>query len=113
MAKCSKCSRPLLRTVTWQCLRCGGPGESEVVERLRAIVEKLPKTADGVPVVPGMVIWPPEFIEDEQGATVKIIARDNLTGDMLEHGTSLLWIGKCYSTREAAEAARRVVEGAK
>ena len=41
MAKCSKCSRPLLRTVTWQCLQCGGPGESEVVERLQALCRDL------------------------------------------------------------------------
>ncbi len=28
------------------------------IERLRAIVEKLPKTADGVPIVPGMELHP-------------------------------------------------------
>ena len=27
------------------------------INRLRAIVDKLPKTADGVPVVPGMEVW--------------------------------------------------------
>ena len=29
------------------------------VERLRAIVDKLPKTADGVTVTDGMLLWPP------------------------------------------------------
>ena len=27
------------------------------ITRLRAIVERLPKTADGVPVTPGMLVW--------------------------------------------------------
>jgi len=27
------------------------------IERLTAIIDKLPKTADGVPIVPGMIAW--------------------------------------------------------
>ena len=27
------------------------------IDRLQAIVDKLPKTADGVPITPGMTVW--------------------------------------------------------
>lgn len=57
------------------------------VERLQAIVDKLPKTADGVPVVPGMVVW-------------KSNCEPTNVGMLL--GT---WVCQCYSTHEAAEAA--------
>ena len=68
----------------------------------RDVVDKLPHTADGEPVVPGMIIWPREFIDGEEGARIKIIAVDIMTGDTLEHGTEGLRIGKCFSTRQAA-----------
>jgi len=71
---------------------------------LRAIVAKLPKTADGVPVVPGMKLWE---INKHNGGI---------------HSFTAFWIGKddfalselgrrchvscLYSTREAAEKAK-------
>ena len=69
------------------------------VERLRAVVDRLPHTADGVPVLPG--------------DTVCAV----FGGDLVEEVTLQDWRhalpgksgGKypgCYSTREAAEAAR-------
>jgi len=74
------------------------------VERLRAIVAKLPKTADGVPVVPGMKLWE---INKHNGGI---------------HSFTAFWIGKddfalselgrrchvscLYSSREAAEKAK-------
>ena len=30
---------------------------ADEIERLQAIIDKLPKTADGVPIVPGMIAW--------------------------------------------------------
>ena len=74
-------------------------------DRLQAIVDRLPKTADGVPVVPGMQIWPFFEIEDEQGAVVCLCAHDGPTGEMLVDGDTMN-VGKCYSTRDAAVAAR-------
>ena len=80
-------------------------------DRLRAIVDRLPKTADGVPIVPGMKVYPlfpiddPEFSEDDDYATCVLKLRDALTGETFEPNE---WIpGKCYSTQEAAEAARK------
>ena len=74
--------------------------------RLRAIVDKLPKTADGVPVVPGMEVWAKKNPSD---STVQsfIVCQDSVWasrfGGMSRAGAWL--ISKCYSTREAAEAA--------
>ena len=44
-------------------IHAGPPKEEEQdaepaeVERLQAVVDKLPKTVDGVPIVPGMTVW--------------------------------------------------------
>jgi hypothetical protein len=66
-------------------------------ERLKEVVEKLPKTADGVPVVPGMTIYDlrpsgctPFFVS----AVFEKASKHNMYAD-------------CYSTREAAEAAQK------
>ena len=66
-------------------------------ESLQATVEKLPKTADGVIVKHGMKVWliHPDGIDD---GTVCFHVCD-------EGGFSA--IQKCYSTREAAEAAKK------
>ena len=60
------------------------------IERLRAIVAKLPVTADGVPVVPGMSIW------TMLNGTICEVKCNTI------HGTGEYT--KCYSTCEAAEA---------
>jgi len=62
------------------------------IERLRAIVDGLPKTADGVPIYPGMTVY-------RQGAhTGKIHARvAYMKGPPMVDS---------YSTRDAAEAAK-------
>lgn len=41
-----------------------GTNDKAEIERLRAIVGKLPKTADGVPVVPGLTLHDPIWIDD-------------------------------------------------
>lgn len=80
------------------------------IERLQAIVDRLPKKADGVPIVPDRKVFPlhpiddPEFSEDDDYATCVLMLRDNLTGETFSKDE---WIpGKCYSTREAAEATK-------
>lgn len=72
----------------------------EEVEKLRGIVEKLPKTADGVPVVPGDIVYHPDgghaFLPGCVGdAPIELMVRDGR------------WttVGRCYSTPEAAQSA--------
>jgi hypothetical protein len=92
------------------------PGKEPLIEevlvdeiaRLRAIVAKLPKTADGVPVVPGSIVYRwsdmhEQLLECEvstfqrwDDAYMPAVTRGNFQ-------TNALW---CYSTREAAEKAR-------
>lgn len=69
---------------------------------LEAIVAKLPKTADGVPIAPGDTVWPRGdlFMEDEQGAEIRYSLYDKTTGDDGDLLPSYV-----YSTREAAIAA--------
>ena len=80
------------------------------IEWLRAIVDKLPKTSDGIPVVPGGDdVW---LNDPKRGprccAVVGIHWRDGKpsTVDLTFHGhPSGPWDnGKLYSTRESAEA---------
>ena len=85
--------------------------EMDKVCRLEAIVDKLPKTADGVPVVPRMVIFTPlplhtresrKIVEVEVGRVSKgtIFGREPLADGLLPYLSE-----NTYSTREAAEAA--------
>lgn len=75
---------------------------------LRKIVAKLPKTADGVPIVPGMHLYPlhplPEVDLDgtEDYAVVEMHATDPFGGDDIEPED----LSKNYSSREAAERGR-------
>ena len=88
----------------------------EEIKRLRAVVEKLPKTADGVPITPGMKLYrvfdygngnvsePHEtkpitgFNTDESGRLNSIHFENGWTM-VAEHSET-------YSTFEAAEAAK-------
>ena len=84
--------------------RLSNPGQA-LLDRLaqaEAIVEKYPKTKDGVHVVPGMTVWPRGdcFVPDEEGGIVKLVVRDSLCGDIEE-----LDFSKCSSTKEAAAKA--------
>jgi hypothetical protein len=76
------------------------------INRLAAIVEKLPDTADGVPVVPGVDkvwrIWPDGIAHPEVTVTC-----DAMCGWRVRWGE----IGTAYSTREAAEAAKAKGDG--
>lgn len=64
-------------------------------KRLRAIV---PKTADGVLASEDMQLWHPNH---GSGKVLIVAWLDEPSGDIL--GAS---VGECYSTREAAEAAK-------
>lgn len=90
------------------------------LRRLREIVERLPTTADGVPIALGMNLWLEGGMLTSEGVGVLsitdpdhrhpddypvgerwcITVRDGC-GDELT-----VWNGQCYSTREAALAAR-------
>ena len=92
-----------------QCPECKGTGVNQwaatvgEIARLKAIVDKLPKTADGVPVVPDDVVF-------HTGQTIEAgaVAIDP-DGEWLVYPqhTDKPWAVKdCYSTRAAAEAAQ-------
>jgi hypothetical protein len=72
------------------------------IERLRAIVDRLPKTADGVPMVPGLRVW----IWFVGGKITEAVHSG--TDPKQSYWGSALW---CYSTKEAAEEAKRRVSG--
>ena len=82
-------------------------------DRLAAIVERLPRTADWVPVTPGMTLHHPDDITTYGGViqvddciTTVLIAverqPDGLLGRCVEFSAA-----DCYSTRELAEAAAK------
>ena len=77
-------------------------------EALRAIVATLPKTADGVPVYAGMTAWHVQ----PSGEIVEELVVLQYSGEE-RYEVSLGFprlIGRDYSTREAAEAARKPKE---
>jgi len=63
------------------------------IDRLEAIVDKLPKTADGVPVTPGLELW---TVHSGTGLPYSITVGSVRYGGIYPD---------CYSTREAASAA--------
>ena len=74
------------------------------IEGLQAIVDKLPKTADGVPVVPGMELWHHcQYKKEVRSVTISTdysyMPSDGRSQLNIQHvGPSA-----CHSTREAAE----------
>jgi hypothetical protein len=91
------------------------------IERLQAIVDKLPKTADGVTIVPRMTVyWMYSTARSggtEQCSTsgrvryVETMAPEDYPRNMflypieVETDNGRPYLQDCYSTREAAEAA--------
>jgi len=67
-------------------------------DRLAAIVERLPKTADGVIVFHGDKVWSPHHLDhwDYNHVTFNAFGDDGATS-----------ISRCYTTREAAKAAAK------
>lgn len=96
--------------------------EKSDLAALLELVDRLPKTADGVPITPGMMVWhctehswkskgSHEFAQMVEGIGVKMprpycVGRrcwdDGCQGDS-GGGTTRDW-SECYSTREAASA---------
>lgn len=77
--------------------------QRKTIDRLQEIVDRLPKTADGVPITPWMPVW---IICSSGIASVRI---SWVSADQSRVGTNSGWSAKpsdCYSTREAAEKAR-------
>jgi NTP pyrophosphatase (non-canonical NTP hydrolase) len=69
------------------------------VEELEAIVAKLPKTADGVPIVPGMMLW-----MNEPERKTKAV-RAHWKNAPITYSDKLYWVS-FYSTEAAALAAK-------
>jgi len=73
------------------------------VEQLQAIIDKLPKTADGVPMVPGMRVWR----IGHQTALGEIVLDVSSRGVHLVGKSDLYETRALCSTKLAAEAAGR------
>jgi hypothetical protein len=120
-AVCSVCSAPAT-CIGW-CMdagvaamcddHCGHGNEDSIcypvpstraeVERLQAIVDKLPKTADGVRVVPHVdIVW--AIYNGRIGNRHWYRGDQNWVYGEFSHHT--VRVDKCYSSREAAEAAK-------
>ena len=80
-----------------------GDGLAEI-ERLRAIVDRLPTTADGVPVVPGMRLWT-SYNSGRDVSGFEVNSDGNLTCLHFRDGGFDRCVWAHYSSREAADAA--------
>lgn len=80
--------------------------ERQRSERLQAIVDRLPKTADGVPIVPGGDYWSNNDRGTFQWSVVEL---HQTAASGTFHGSPCVYesYDECYSTREAAEKARQ------
>ena len=69
--------------------------------RLQATVDKYPKTADGVPAVPGMDLFLP--LHSSVGEVNDLTVNDGYTWPFSSGESPQDRIGQCYSTKEAAK----------
>ncbi len=74
------------------------------IERLQAIIDKLPKTADGVPVVPGMILFDPVWIDRHFPIEELLVYCPDATRSEWHDGE--VDVSQCYSTKAAAKAAK-------
>ena len=81
-------------------------------KRLAAIVDRLPKTTDGVPITPGMTVWTynPGYEEEILSYIVARIALCDKGDWWIADKTADTWQGgmepdECYSTEQAAREA--------
>ncbi len=99
------CSICVVRVVAAQLLVKSVAAADRLAE-LEAIVAKLPKTADGIPITPGMVVW--EIINYPVGT--HCIDNAIVSGEevviLVDAETDVVRASECYSTREAAEASK-------
>jgi hypothetical protein len=100
-------AEPTRNNEGWYCCGCGEDmtEAADEIARLTAIVDKLPTTADGVSVVPGMNVyfqWHSGEIVRHPVAFIRIDKDDTwLYFERALYRST----GVCYSTREAADAA--------
>jgi len=95
---------------------------ADEIDRLQAIVDRLPKTADGIPVTPGMKVWhcanrhygphagklfESEGIDARMPSPYCLGEHCYSDGCQGDDGGGRTWrFEDCYSTRQAAEKAR-------
>lgn len=105
MAECKRC-----RT-TWLDVDPPGPCPSCELDR---IVAKLPKTADGVPVVPGDHIWIPadtrlygsdKTFPEGLCQWLVVSVQGSLVEGFMGSRLAKVFAHRCYSTSKAVEAA--------
>ena len=86
-------------------LRSGTEHEmpDDIIRDLLAVVKRLPRTADGVPVMPGDWVWVGQtrFKPDAETMLVPVCVPDG------KGGWRDLHVSECHSTRTAAEQARK------
>lgn len=122
---CVHCPVPIAVQIQEQCENCEGTGcelgilvdAASELDRLNAIVERLPLTADGVPVVPGETQWAVFCYDRDDPDEPLRVSACNYVGNASDWTDGIKWeiedCGDCrcevigvYSTREAAEAAK-------
>lgn len=87
---------------------------ADVIRDLLAVVERLPRTADGVPVVPGREMWcinHLSFVGDPRGSIHSHAVQNINERGWCFGGDHFIPWSKCYSTRAAAERARAEQKG--
>lgn len=80
------------------------------VAALEAVVARLPRTADGVPILLGGAVWAgqPYFGMSEEACEWTVVSLATGTAIIMRQGRSrAAAFSDCYSTREAAEAAKK------
>ena len=75
---------------------------AELCKQAADLIAKLPKTADGVPVVPGMTLWDPVWIDRPFGVHGLQVFCPNASRSEWICNDGEIDPGQCYSTREAA-----------
>lgn len=75
--------------------------EIEGLEEMKAIIDRLPRTADGVTITPGMSVYRPFGMSE---SIMELMARD-VSNDAINDGIAWALASRFYSTKEAAESA--------
>lgn len=94
---------PLFRDCGWLLEKL--TERDDEIKRLQRIVDKRAKTEDGVPAVPGMIVW-----FSNGSGTIRKVCDGGKYGYAVEVDDAdgprvRVPLSDCYSTREAAEAA--------
>lgn len=89
---------------------CAGRQASQAkIERLQAIVDRIPKFADGSPALPGDEAWHPDLsFSGKVGSNLSSVLTIGKWDVYFQSRTASQWqpLSECYPTREQAEAAK-------